>query len=442
MESWQKKITHIPDLPGVYIYKDIKGIVIYVGKAKRLIRRVKQYVQKPKDISPKTVQLATEIFDLEIIVTASEFDAILLEAKLIRQWMPKYNVIAKDDKSLLYVALTLNERLPRLLLLRKGEIASYQTSKRNKIFGPFQSARALRELLSQLRRAIPYCTQKRRNGTPCFYTHVGLCDPCPSQLVNAPESDQTQQNILLYRKNINAIKDVFEGKTTTLIDAYTRLMKSYAKKELFEDAAIIKRRIDMLYALSSYSYDPLVFIEQGVESVFEGELEDLLNRLHAVFPQLQTLDRIECFDMSQLFGISPVGSMVVLTNGFPDTKEYRKFRIQNTGVVSDVSMIREVLLRRFLHKEWKKPSFILIDGGKPQLTAAKTVFQELHITVPYAGLAKRYEELIIPSKHAFLTLRLPLSSKALRVLQRIRDEAHRFAIAYHRLLRKKSYGLT
>jgi len=438
MENWQEKIKHIPDLPGVYIYKDVNGIVIYVGKAKRLIRRVKQYAQKSKDISLKTIQLVTEIFDIETIVTASEFDALLLEAKLIHQWMPKYNIIAKDDKSLLYVALTLTERLPRLLLLRKGEITTYQTSKRNRIFGPFQSAHALRVLLSHLRRAIPYCTQKQRNGRPCFYTHLGLCNPCPSHLKNAPESDQNQQNILLYRKNINALKDIFEGKTTALIRSYTNLMKIAAKKEHFEEAAIIKHRIDMLYALSSYAYDPAVFIEQGVDSVFDEELDDLINRLHTVLPELQSLRRIECFDMSQLFGVSPVGAMVVLTDGFPDKKEYRKFRIQRKGVVSDVSMVSEVLLRRFLHKEWEMPSFILIDGGKPQLSAAKAIFQQLHIVVPYAGLAKQYEELIIPSKHAFATLRLPLSSKALRVLQRVRDEAHRFAITYHRFLRKKS----
>lgn len=438
MENWQEKIKHIPDLPGVYIYKDVSGIVIYVGKAKRLIRRVKQYVLQSKDISPKTIQLVTEIFDIETIVTASEFDALLLEAKLIRQWMPKYNVIAKDDKSLLYVALTLNERLPRVLLLRKGEISSYQTSIRNRIFGPFQSAHALRVLLTHLRRAIPYCTQKQRNGKACFYTHLGLCDPCPSILKKAAETAQSKRNVLLYRRNINALKDIFEGKTTTLIRSYTYLMNKAATKEHFEEAAIIKRRIDMLYALSSYSYDPAVFIEQGIDSVFDEELDDLINRLLTVLPELQSLRRIECFDMSQLFGDSPVGAMVVLTDGFPDKKEYRKFRVQRKGVVSDVSMVNEVLTRRFLHKEWEIPSFILIDGGKPQLTAAKAVFQKLHIVVPYAGLAKRYEELIIPSKHAFTILRLPLSSKALLVLKRVRDEAHRFAITYHRLLRNKN----
>lgn len=438
MENWQEKIKHIPDLPGVYIYKDLNGTVIYVGKAKHLIRRVKQYVLQSKDISPKTVQLIKEIFDIEIIVTASEFDALLLETKLIRQWMPKYNVIAKDDKSLLYVALTLNEPLPRLLFLRKGEITAYQTSKRNKIYGPFQSAYALRVLLSTLRRAIPYCTQKQRNGKACFYTHLGLCNPCPSSLKNTAETDQSKQDILLYRKNINALKDIFEGKTTALIRSYTNLMNTVAKKELFEEAAIIKRRIDLLYALSSYSYDPAVFMEQGIDTVFDGELDDLISRLHTTFPHLQSLHRIECFDMSQLFGGSPVGAMVVLTDGCPDKKEYRKFRIQRKGVVSDVSMVSEVLLRRFLHKDWQMPSFILIDGGKPQLTAAKAVFDTLHIKIPFAGLAKRYEELIIPSKHEYASLRLPLSSKALRVLQRVRDEAHRFAITYHRLLRNKN----
>ena len=180
-----------------------------------------------------------------------------------------------------------------------------------------------------------------------------------------------------------------------------------------------------------------MFIEQGVDSIFDGELDDLISHLQTVLPELQSLRRIECFDMSQLFGNSPVGAMVVLTDGFPDKKNIASFVYKVRGVVSDVSMVREVLFRRFLHKEWEMPSFILIDGGKPQLTAAESVFQQLHIGVPYAGLAKRYEELVIPTNHAFATLRLPLSSKALRVLQRVRDEAHRFAITYHRFLRKK-----
>ena len=441
METPKEKITHIPDLPGIYIYKDLKGKVLYVGKAKRLVRRVKQYFQKTQNLSPKTIQLVSEIYDIETIVTGSEFDALLLEARLIRQWMPKYNVIAKDDKSQLYVCLTLSESLPRLLLLRKPQLLPFQLSKRNKIYGPFQSSHALADLLSQLRRVIPYCTQKQRNGRPCFYTHMGLCNPCPSVLKKAADTDDTRNRVKQYRTNIVSLKDIFEGKTTTVLRSYTKHMQKAAQNERFEEAALYKKRIDTLYSLSSYKYDPAVFLDQGIDSVFDDELLELKSYLLKAYPHIQSLSRIECFDMSQLFGTSASGAMVVLTDGSADTSQYRKFRIKKEGTVSDVSMMEEVLTRRYSHTEWPTPSFILIDGGKTQLSVAKTVFTKLHITIPYAGLAKRYEELIIPIEGGYTTLRLPLSSKALRVLQRVRDEAHRFAITYHRLLRKKSLGV-
>lgn len=441
MESPQEKIKHIPDLPGVYLYKDGQGEIIYVGKAKRLVRRVKQYFQKSKDLSPKTVQLVSEIQDIETIVVASEFDALLLEAKLIRQWMPKYNIIAKDDKSQLYVCLTLSEPLPRLLLLRKPQLVQYQIHARNKIYGPFQSAHALRDLLSQLRRVIPYCMQKERNGRACFYTHIGLCNPCPSVLQKATDTEETRTLIKQYRGNIQSLKDIFEGKTKAVMHAYTIRMNDAAKKERFEDAAMYKRRVDTLYTLSAYKYDPAVFLEQGVDMVFEDELTELKGYLQKVYPEIESLSRIECFDMSQLFGTSPAGAMVVLTDGSPDNSQYRKFRIKKEGTVSDVSMMEEVLTRRYTHTDWPMPSFILIDGGKTQLRVAKDVFTKLHITIPYAGLAKRYEELIIPVADGYKTLRLPLSSKALRTLQRIRDEAHRFVITYHRLLRSKKLAI-
>jgi excinuclease ABC subunit C len=214
-------------------------------------------------------------------------------------------------------------------------------------------------------------------------------------------------------------------------------MKEAANAERFEEAALYKRRIDTLYGLSSYKYDPAVFLEQGIDSVFDDELQELKGYLQKAYPELSDLSRIECFDMSQLFGTSPVGSMVVLTEGTPDKREYRKFRIKREGTVSDASMMHEVLERRFRHDDWPTPNFVLIDGGKMQLSIAAEVFAKLHITVPYAGLAKRYEEIIVPTVSGYKTLRLPLSSKALRVLQRVRDEAHRFAITYHRLLRSK-----
>lgn len=437
MESLQKTLDTLPHEPGVYLYHNSDDIVIYVGKAIDLFRRVHQYFQRDDAVGEKTKRLVSEIVRIEIIPVTSEFDALLLEAKLIRQYLPKYNVISRDDKSYLYVAFTFSEELPHVLFLRKGQIAAVSHRKKNVVYGPFQSSYALRSLLRQVRAAVPYCTQKERTGKPCFYTHIGLCTPCPSVIAKMPDSSERMRMIHIYRQNIYRLKAIFDGNTTLVRRIYEREMLSLAKKLQFEQAALIKKRIDTLVGISQYRYDPAIFIDRGATDVYEDELKQLVSVLKTYYPALSTLSRIECFDMSQLFGSSPVGSMVVLRNGKPDTSAYRRFRIRETGTISDTVMMREVLTRRFSHSEWPTPDFILIDGGKPQLSVAHDVFTSLHMTTPYGGLAKRQEELILPIDGAYKVVRLPLSGKAIKVLQRIRDEAHRFAITYHRLLREK-----
>jgi len=211
MEEIQKTLKALSHEPGVYLYKNDEGTVIYVGKARDLSRRVKQYFTKRQDKDEKTKRLVSDIRAIETIPTTSEFDALLLEAKLIRKFLPKYNVISRDDKSPLYVVITLSEALPQLFLIRKSEIASYSTNKQNAIYGPFQSGFALRGLLRQLRSIVPYCTQKQRTGKPCFYTHLGLCQPCPSVIVHLVDAEQ-KEKAALYRKNMLRLKALFDGK--------------------------------------------------------------------------------------------------------------------------------------------------------------------------------------------------------------------------------------
>lgn len=438
MEKIKKTLKSLSHEPGVYLYKNDEDTVIYVGKARDLSRRVKQYFAHRADMDEKTKRLVSDIRTIQTIPTTSEFDALLLEAKLIREFMPKYNVISRDDKSPLYVVITLSEVLPRLFLVRKGEISAYSSNKQNAVYGPFQSGFAVRGLLRQLRSIVPYCTQKQRTGKPCFYTHLGLCQPCPSAIVKLPEAEQKEKTAL-YRKNMLRLKALFDGRVRWLAEEYEKEMHRYADLQQFELAAVVKQRLLLLNSLSAHRYDPQVFIEQGAADIYEEELTELHRYLNKFYPNLDPLTRIECFDISNLYGQQAVGSMVVLLSGRPENREYRKFRIKTVRGISDVSMMDEVLTRRLKHTEWPYPQFILIDGGKPQVAAAREVLRRTNLTIPMAGLAKREEEIIIPEGSEFITLRLPLSGRAIKVLMRIRDEAHRFAITYHRLLRSKAF---
>lgn len=438
MEEIKKTLASLSHEPGVYLYKNDEGTVIYVGKARDLSRRVKQYFTRRAGMDEKTKRLVADIRSIQTIATTSEFDALLLEAKLIREFMPKYNVISRDDKSPLYVVITLSETLPRLFLVRKGEIGTYSRNKQNAVYGPFQSGFAVRGLLRQLRSIVPYCTQKQRTGKPCFYTHLGLCQPCPSAIVSFSGAEQKEKTAL-YRKNMLRLKALFDGKVRWLAEEYEKEMRRFAELQQFELASAVKQRLLLLNSLSQHRYDPQVFIEQGAADIYEEELAELHTYLCKFYPNLKPLTRIECFDISNLYGQQAVGSMVVLLSGRPESHEYRKFRIKTVRGISDVSMMDEVLSRRLKHREWPYPQFILIDGGKPQVAAARDVLRRSQLSIPMAGLAKREEEIVIPDGNDFVTLRLPLSGRAIKVLMRIRDEAHRFAITYHRLLRSKAF---
>lgn len=443
MEDVQKTLAAITHEPGVYIYRNSDRVVIYVGKAVDLSRRVKQYFQRDDAVGEKTARLVSNIDAIETIPTTSEYDALLLEAKLIRQYMPKFNVISRDDKSPLYVVITLAEQLPRLLLVRKGEIAQYETNKKNAVYGPFQSGYALKSLLRQLRSIVPYCTQKERRGKPCFYTHLGLCGPCPGVIVRLTGKEKVEA-IAEYRKHMLRLRALFEGRTSWLVREYEKEMRALADALQFEKAGIVKERLRYLSGISAYRYDPQVFLDQGAEDIYEEELEEFTGRFRKYYPTVSKITRIECFDISNLYGQQAVGSMTVLIHGRPEKSEYRKFRIKTVKGISDVAMMKEVLERRLKHTEWTYPDVIIVDGGKPQVEAAREVFIQHSITIPFAGLAKREEELIIPQEGKFEILRLPLSGRAIKVMLRIRDEAHRFAITYHRKLRAKSFhdGMT
>lgn len=420
----------------MYIYKNESRIPVYVGKARDLSKRIKQYWINPNQLNTKTQKLVKSVRFLETIETSSEFDALLLEAKLIREWKPKYNIIAKDDKSPLYISIDFVRDLPAIQFLRLKSIPP-NLNRNHFIVGPFQSGRIARQLLRSIRKIVPYCTQKQRNGKRCFYTHLGLCEPCPSYIEKMPESIEKTNQTKLYRSHLFHIRDILSGKSKTVISILTKEMEQNAQEENFENAAKIRNQIQALYDLLSHKYDPSIYLEtsETVSIMRLEELDSLTRILQAYYPALHTLRRIECIDISNLFGANAVGSLVVLTDGSVDSAQYRKFKIKGIDTANDPAMIAEVISRRFTHHQWDMPSLLVVDGGKTQVSAARDALKRNNITVPLIGLAKRQEEIVIPKDDdTYIIVQIPFTSPALHIIERLRDEAHRFAITYHRKL--------
>lgn len=451
-KTLKETVSTITTRPGCYLYKDATGQVIYVGKAKNLNSRVRQYFGKKDTLSPKTQLLVENIVAIDTIPTDSEFDAIILETTLIRTYQPKYNVVARDDKSPLYIAITLHEAVPRIVFEHKTTIDAPGSPLTNAlIIGPFQSNRVIRQLLRSIRRIIPYCLQKRRDGRPCFYTHIGLCNPCPSVIAKMPASSEAREAKRRYRKNISRVALLLSGKSRAVRLALEKEMVDYATSLEFEKALDIKRQLNALDLLMIRTFDPMVYTEHSSlpNSSHTDRLDALAHILKTRGVIIRPPKRIECIDISNISGAWATGSLVVFADGVPDTEAYRRFRIKIPGVPNDVAMMREVILRRFHHPEWPFPNLLVVDGGKPQVKAAQQALSfilserepvegSLSMNIPIIGLAKRFEEIIIPSGNTFHSVRLVRSSPALQLLQHIRDEAHRFAKRYHTFLRSKN----
>jgi len=407
--------SQLPHRPGVYIYKDSSGSILYVGKAIDLYHRVASYFSGTPD-SPKTAALVENIASLETIEVLSEIEALILEANLIKQHRPLFNIKLTDDKDYLYIKIT-NGEFPKILTSRKNELGDAQ-----EFFGPFPSSRVVRDTLKKLRRVFPWCSsppQVNKGYKACFYHHLGLCPgPCAGKI------DSKE-----YRKIIKKFSKFMEGKKEELIKELTKEMEECSKDLRFEEAERLKITLSGLMYLTQPN-GAQVYLDNPnfVEDQNHQSLEELQQELG-----LKSLpDRIECYDISNLSGSQAVGSLVVLTGGDIDKKWYRKFKIRMENVPNDVGMIREILKRRLKHSEWPKPDLILVDGGKGQVRGA---FEEISLAgwqVPVFGLAKRMEWLYGPTDEV---IKLSHRSLSLRLLQKIRDEAHRFAITYHRKLR-------
>lgn len=403
------KIKILPLASGVYLMKDAGGNVIYVGKAVSLRRRVQSYFRgKPQGF--KTDLLVAHIADVDHIPTQSEAEALILEASLVKKLQPKYNIDLKDDTSYPYIHIS-DDRFPVVSIQRRSPRSAVPAGR---WFGPYTDAALIREALTLIRKIFPFRSCNPLPDKPCLYHDIGLCGaPCAGK-VNARE----------YAGNIKRIALILEGEQDELYRQLKVEMERLSAAKDFEGAARLRDQLRAVGALYSSSPDVNYFKEAE-------QLE------RALFLPRRP-ERIECIDISTTMGEQAVGSLVSFVNGTPDKPNYRRFRIKEVKGMDDFRMVAEVVRRRYgrLKREHKPyPDLVIVDGGKGQLSFAAEELRKLDIDIPLIALAKRAEEVFVPGKRNPVIL--SGDSLALRLLQRARDEAHRFAGAYHRLLRSK-----
>ncbi|MCS6831703.1 MAG: excinuclease ABC subunit UvrC [Armatimonadota bacterium] len=542
-----EKLQTLPNLPGVYLFKDAQGTVLYVGKAVSLRPRVRSYFHKSAEHSIKTRRLVEKIDDVEWIVTDTELEALVLECNLIKRYRPPYNIRLRDDKQYPFLCLTTSEPFPRLVLTRRAK------NDGNRYFGPYSGSRPVYQTIHLLNRLFPLVTcGEAFTGEPvrkpCLYYHLGRC-PAPC----AGLADKER-----YRETVREVEMFLNGKHEKLLKELHRRMEEAAEHLEFERAASLRDQIraveqvmsqqkvvstDMVdqdvlaYAADEQRALVQMFFIRGGKLIGQqhffldgasGEdqraaLQEFLKqyydqaqdvpgeillpapveeaqiieqwlrqkkgkRVQLVAPQrgskkkllemaLTNADlaleqarqqwlqkkaqqdavllalqdalgletpprRIEAYDISNLQGAAPVGVMVVLKEGKPSKRDYRRFGIKYLPETpNDFAMMREVVTRRLQEAKKGNPKFtelphlMLIDGGKGQLNAALEAMREAGLQVPAIGLAKRFEEIYLPGRSEPLIL--PKDSPALHLLQAVRDEAHRFAVEYHRKVRIK-----
>jgi excinuclease ABC subunit C len=401
-------IHSLPLTSGVYLMKDAAGKVLYVGKAVSLRKRVQSYFRKSRNFS-KTDFLVEEIRDIGYLPTNSEAEALILEASLIKEYQPKFNIELRDDKSYPYIEITAEE-FPLIRVVRPRE-----KNRTSKYYGPYVNPRLIREALTIIRKIFPFRTCDPFPGKECLDYHIGLCEaPCIQKIDKKT-----------YAKNIRHVSLILEGKKDQLYRNLYQEMEVLAQEKRFEDAARVRNQIRAIGALYSGTQD--------INYYKEAE------QLQRVLGLSKRPDRIETFDISNIMGRQSVGSMVSFDNGKPDKNNYRRFRIKEVEGIDDFRMIAEIVRRRYtrLKKEGKLyPDLIVIDGGKGQLSAACEELIKLGVDIPIIALAKREEMVFMPRRRSPVIL--PGDSLGLKLLQRVRDEAHRFAVAYHRKLRGKA----
>jgi len=399
----------IPETPGVYFMKGERGEVLYIGKALNLKKRVASYFVGRKGIAPRTRLLVKRIKHITFIETRSEIEALLLEANLIREHKPRYNVELKDDKSYPMLKLTMGDTFPRLLITRD------RRDRKAFYYGPYTDVRTLRRAVSYLKRIFPIRSCRTLPKMVCLEYHLKQCvGPCEFN----EAADQ-------HRRIVRELDLFLRGQGKEVVRQLKTRMK-FASRELdYENAARLRDRLQAL--------EDMIGETRVLDAA--GALEEL--RIHVGLSKVP--HRIYGFDISNIQGRAAVGSRVSFQDGVPEKAQYRRFRIKRVQGIDDYAMIQEIVKRSFTARQGQdpKPDLILIDGGLGQLNAARGALAgSRHEKLPIVSLAKREEE--IYRWNSKKPLRLPRRSRALRLLQRIRDESHRFAVTYHKHLRAQA----
>lgn len=399
---------------------------MYVGKAKNLQKRVNSYFASDVNLGPKTHALVSKVKKIETVALNSEIEAFLLENRYIKKYKPKYNVKLADDKAYPMIKITVKDKFPKVLTVRCPD-------KSNSVyFGPFPNAAgSLRLTLKIIRKIFPYQSAPNHPKKICLYYHLGLC-PCPPVFDSLEFKKE-------YKKTIRHIIDFLNGNSKKIIRDLTRERDLLSDNEEFEKANLLQNKIRATELITGPFYKTKLDLDINfnfMEDLRKKEISDLKEILNKNNLNIKSLERIECFDISNTSGTNATGSMVVFIQGEKDGSKYRKFKIRTVNSPNDFAMMEEVLKRRLNHNEWSYPDLIIVDGGKGQVSSALKALKDANKNIPLTGLAKR-EETIITSD--FKEIILPKNSDALKLLMRIRDEAHRFAITYHRKLRSKNF---
>lgn len=370
----KNKLKLVPKKPGVYFWLDKNGRILYVGRATNLKNRLGQYFQKR--IDSRIAEMVSQAVNIKYEATDNLLEAIILEAKNIKKYWPKYNIVDRDDRSFIYVVIPKKE-FTKPLIVRGTDLKKFPPTKA-KIFGPYQSFYLLQSALRLIRRIFPYSNCLPHSGHACFDYQIGLC---PGSCIDAITAKE-------YQNNINNIILLLSGEKKRLLNK------------------LIKTNPDKIKAL------------QHLQDVSLLTREDNLNEIK--------INRLEGYDISHLQGKEGYGSMVVFENGEANKKEYRLFKIKEAPPGDDERALVEVLLRRFKHSEWPKPDLIMIDGGSPQINFINRVFIQENINIPLVGISKFSGDKLVFTPKTKKPLK-DLADNIKPTLLKIREEAHRFA---------------
>ena len=416
----KEEIKRLPKKPGVYCFKEKE--ILYIGKAANIQIRVKNHIQQP---SFKESIFLDKTKKIGFIHTDSEIEALILEAKLIKRHQPKYNVVWKDGKNYFFIALT-KEDFPQVFITHQRKQQETKDKKQAEYIGPFVDGKSLKRALKVLRKVFPYRSCKNLPRKPCLWYHIKRC-PAPCLIKTNLDS------VMLFatmktecKKNARNIFKFFEKGKTKILNDLKKEMKRVSKNQEFEKAAKIRDRI---FDLEKVISNTRIFETQEKEPEY-AEVEEKLKK---ILKTQKAIKRIEAFDVSNIQGKEATGSMVTFIKGKPEKTLYRKFKIRFSQKPNDIAMLKEVLCRRLQHLEWGWPDLILIDGGKAQLNATIKALKSKKTLI--AAVAKRKNELYLKKRKSISLKNLP--REIFNIILQLRDEAHRFAISYHRKLRKK-----